>query len=197
MSAGIIISIVLVLLFLLKLYVFRGMYQASLSKVFTWSYFVLSALIFFIGIIVFYQWFTQGASPSFWSNFLSALMFTFTVVELIMSAVFLLDDVLIFFSWVGDKFSKKEVVEVVTERRRFVKLAGLGLAAIPFASFLYGITKGKYAYKVYRVKLAFKDLPNSFDGFKLVQFSDFHSGSFDSLESVQRGVELMQDQMQI
>ena len=194
MSAGIIISIVLVLLFLLKLYVFRGMYQASLSKVFTWSYFVLSALVFFIGIIVFYQWFTQGASPSFWSNFLSALMFTFTVVELIMSAVFLLDDVLIFFSWVGDKFSKKEVVEVVTERRRFVKLAGLGLAAIPFASFLYGITKGKYAYKVHRVKLAFKDIPKAFDGFKLVQFSDFHSGSFDSLESVQRGVELMQDQ---
>lgn len=194
MSVGVVITIILVLLFLLKLYVYRGMYQASLSLWFTRSYFAVSALVFFIGVAVFYRLFTQGGAPSFWSNFFSALMFTFTIVELLMSAVFFLDDVLIFFNWIGEKFTRKETVELVTERRRFIKMAGLGLAAIPFASFLYGITKGKYAYKIHKVKLAAKDLPKAFHGFKIVQFSDFHSGSFDSLESVKRGVDLMQEQ---
>lgn len=193
-SPGLIISLVLVVLFLIKLYVFRGMYQASLSTTFTRIYFAISVLVFSVGIVIFYRWFTQGAATTFLTNFLSALMFTFTIVELLMAAVFFLDDILIFFGWIADKFSSKETVEVVTERRRFVKLAGLGIAAIPFASFLYGITKGKYAYKIHTIKLAAKDLPKAFHGFKIVQFSDFHSGSFDSVESVKRGVDLMQAQ---
>jgi predicted MPP superfamily phosphohydrolase len=32
------------------------------------------------------------------------------------------------------------------------------------------------------------DLPNSFDGFKIVQISDIHAGSFDNVEAVKRGI---------
>ena len=39
------------------------------------------------------------------------------------------------------------------ERRRFVSQIALGVAAIPFASFLYGITVGKYNFKVIKQTL--------------------------------------------
>ena len=35
-------------------------------------------------------------------------------------------------------------------RRKFISQLALGLAAIPFAGFLYGIIKGKHNYKVVR-----------------------------------------------
>ncbi len=59
---------------------------------------------------------------------------------------------------------------------------------------LYGITKGKYDFKVNKVKLSFKNLPKAFEGFKIVQISDIHSGSFDSREAIIDGIKLVNDQ---
>jgi len=79
-------------------------------------------------------------------------------------------------------------------RRRFLTLAATGLAAIPFSTMLYGITRGKYAYTVNKVKIAFADLPAAFDGFKIVQISDIHAGSLDSVSSVAKGVDMINEQ---
>ncbi len=68
------------------------------------------------------------------------------------------------------------------------------LASIPFLSMLYGMTFGKYKYEVDHVKLAFPDLPTSFDGFKIIQISDVHAGTFDSVEKVRKGIDLMNAQ---
>jgi len=61
----------------------------------------------------------------------------------------------------------------------------LGLAAIPFGAMLYGMYRGKYNYKVLRYTLHFEDLPEAFDGYKITQISDIHSGSFDNKEKVE------------
>jgi hypothetical protein len=79
-------------------------------------------------------------------------------------------------------------------RRRFVRQLGIGMAAIPFFSFLYGITKGKYDFTVRNVKLKFADLPKAFHGMRIVQISDVHSGSFDDVEEVKRGIAMIQAQ---
>ena len=68
------------------------------------------------------------------------------------------------------------------------------LAFIPFISMLYGITIGKYNYKVEKLSLTFPDLPKAFDGFKIVQLSDIHAGSFDSIEQVKKGVDMIRAQ---
>ncbi|MCC9136050.1 metallophosphoesterase [Pontibacter silvestris] len=83
---------------------------------------------------------------------------------------------------------------LLPERRKFVSQAGLLMASIPFASFVYGVTKGKYDYTVHRHTLYFDDLPEAFDGFTITQISDIHSGSFDDAEAVQRGIELVKSQ---
>jgi len=79
-------------------------------------------------------------------------------------------------------------------RRGFISKVALGIAAIPLASIIYGIYKGKYNYKVLKYTLHFEDLPEAFDGYKLTQISDIHSGSFDNMEKVKYAVNLINEQ---
>jgi uncharacterized protein len=79
-------------------------------------------------------------------------------------------------------------------RRRFVSQVGLGLAAIPFLSLIYGMTIGKYNYKVIKQNIFFPDLPDAFDGFTITQISDVHSGSFDNPEKINYAIDLVNEQ---
>ena len=79
-------------------------------------------------------------------------------------------------------------------RRQFISKLAIGLAAIPFASILYGIYRGKYNYKVLKYTLYFDDLPKSFDGYKITQISDIHAGSFDNIDKVKYAVDLINKQ---
>ncbi len=79
-------------------------------------------------------------------------------------------------------------------RRKFVSHIALGLAAIPFASFLYGMVVGKYNFKVLKYTLHFDDLPDAFDGYRITQISDIHSGSFDNKSKIEYAVDLVNEQ---
>lgn len=82
----------------------------------------------------------------------------------------------------------------IPPRRQFITLLSAGITAIPFAGLLHGITKGKYKFTVTDIPLRFPELPSSFDGFKIAQISDIHSGSWDSVEEVRKGIEMIQHQ---
>jgi len=84
--------------------------------------------------------------------------------------------------------------QFLPERRKIISQIAVGLAAIPFASLLYGMYRGKYNYKVLNYVFEYDDLPEAFDGFKIAQISDIHSGSFDNPEKVQYGVDLINQQ---
>ena len=84
--------------------------------------------------------------------------------------------------------------QFLPERRKLISQLAVGLAAIPFASLLYGMYRGKYNYKVLSYTLEYEDLPEAFEGFKIAQISDIHSGSFDNAEKVQHGVDLVNAQ---
>lgn len=82
----------------------------------------------------------------------------------------------------------------IASRRVFVSKLALGIAAIPFASVLYGMVRGKYNYQVIKHTLFFDDLPDAFDGFKLTHISDIHSGSFDDATKISYGIDLINEQ---
>ena len=88
--------------------------------------------------------------------------------------------------------TKKE--KVIPSRRRFVSLIGMGVAAIPFAGMIYGMLWGRYNYRVVKHTLYFDDLPEAFDGYRVVHISDIHSGSFDNAEKVQYGIDMINAQ---
>ena len=84
--------------------------------------------------------------------------------------------------------------EFLPQRRKLISQIALGIAAIPFASLLYGMFRGKYNFKVLSYELEYDDLPEAFEGFKITQISDIHSGSFDNAKKVQYGVDLVNAQ---
>jgi len=82
----------------------------------------------------------------------------------------------------------------LSSRRLFLSQIALGIAAIPFASLLYGMYQGKYNYKVLKYSLYFEDLPDAFDGYRITQISDIHSGSFDNKKKIEYAVDLINEQ---
>lgn len=93
-------------------------------------------------------------------------------------------------------FTKEEAVKGthLPSRRQFISNIALGIAAIPLASIIYGMYKGKYNFKVLKYTLTFEDLPTAFDGYKITQLSDIHSGSFNDIEKVKYAVNLINEQ---
>ncbi len=63
-------------------------------------------------------------------------------------------------------------------KRNWGKLTGLVLAVVAFFCFIYGFTQGFRNLEVKHLTLYVPDLPKSFEGYRIVQFSDFHLGSY-------------------
>ncbi|MBK1895857.1 metallophosphoesterase [Chryseobacterium paridis] len=80
------------------------------------------------------------------------------------------------------------------ERRKFLSLMGLGLGGVLSALFIDGITFGKYRHKVRKVKVKIANLPKGFKGYKVVQISDVHSGSFADPSKLEHAIELINEQ---
>lgn len=62
--------------------------------------------------------------------------------------------------------------------RNWGKLVGLVLAVVAFFSFIYGFIWGFRKMEVKRLTVYVPDLPKAFDGYRIVQFSDIHLGSY-------------------
>ncbi|WP_435138708.1 metallophosphoesterase [Formosa sp. A9] len=60
-----------------------------------------------------------------------------------------------------------------------VPVLGVLAGVIPFIAILYAVFKAVYHFKVYRVTVHHKDLPEVFDEVKLVHISDLHLGSLN------------------
>lgn len=179
------------ILLIADFYAFQGIKTLVKSKLVLWLYWLLS---FAVIINIIYQLNTFNRS----NGMSQGLMFGFAFVilsfvpKLISLIVLLGEDIIRVFQSVGNYFSASKVQ--VPERRAFISKVALGLAAIPFASIIYGVIKGKYNYKVIQHTLFFDDLPDAFDGYKLTQISDVHSGSFDNAEKIQYGIDLINEQ---
>ena len=76
-------------------------------------------------------------------------------------------------------------------RRNYGNMAGGVLAALCIVVLVYGTTFGFNRLNVKHVDLYFPDLPQVFEGYKIVQFSDAHVGTFDGwrMQYLQRDVD--------
>jgi len=76
-------------------------------------------------------------------------------------------------------------------RSEFLMKAGLLAGAIPLAAIKISMPKGLYDYHVKYQTMYLPNLPKAFDGIKLGQISDIHSGSFFNKKAVLGGVEML------
>jgi predicted MPP superfamily phosphohydrolase len=78
-------------------------------------------------------------------------------------------------------------------RSAFLNWIGVGVSSSLFFSLLYGFGN-KYKYQLLQKKVAIKNLPSAFKGFKIIHISDIHSGSLKEKGAVQKGIDLIQQQ---
>ncbi len=104
----------------------------------------------------------------------------------------LIDDGQRLVRWITKYFSKNPSTlpgEVIT-RSQFLTNAAMVATAIPFGAMAYGIISGAHDYRLKRVSLKLSNLPKEFDGIRIAQLSDIHSGSFFNKTAVKGGVEM-------
>ncbi|MFJ1329072.1 metallophosphoesterase [Capnocytophaga canimorsus] len=174
---------------LLTGYALQALKVLRTTKAIRYLFVLLSA-----GIIlnVFWQW-TQRDERVWTSVQLYSMgaLLTWALTLATLSLVLFIEDIQRFINLLVKRKQRKTEV---TSRRKFVSLLGLGMAAIPFASMIYGMTKGKYHFKVWKHTLYFDDLPEAFNGFKITQISDIHSGSFDNEDKIRYAIDLINEQ---
>lgn len=176
--------------FLLAFYAYQVLKTIKVSK--TVRY-IFGAISFVVIANVFLQWFfrTKAVWTIFQQYSMGALI-TWSIVLVVLSLFLFLEDI----QRVGVALFRCKSVgnRSIPSRRKFVSLLALGVASVPFLSVVYGVTRGKYNYKVWRYTLYFDDLPQAFDGYKITQISDIHCGSLDNKSKIQYGIDLINQQ---
>ncbi len=175
--------------FLLTFYASRSLKTLKAPYWVKWLFWLIT-----IGVVVhlLYHWFCRGKVV--WSapqQYAVAGLLTWLIICLFVTLPLLLEDIIRLIKAI---FRKPTNAPRIPSRRKFVSTLGWGLAAIPFASILYSIFKGKYNYKVWKYTLYFDNLPKAFDGYRITQISDIHCGSFDNYEKIRYGIELINSQ---
>ena len=178
---------------IIDVYVFQSIKSITSNTLFYWIYWVLDILI--IVLILYFALSGKFANgPSKYTSWIMGIMMVILVPKIVVLPFLFIDDLLRIIQFLVQHsirlFSNNNSVIDFASRRKIISQIALGIAAVPFFSTIYGILKGKYDYRVHKVSLYFKDLPSAFDGFKLVQLSDIHAGSFDNRDAVQKGIRL-------
>jgi len=189
--------IIILIMILLDIYVFMAIKSVSSSassklRTLIFSIYWLVAIVAIAGLLIFI--FTGPEFlPKKVRTYLFATILAFVFGQLVSSVFFLIDDVRRLIQWLAGKafFRNTEVSQMNGDgisRSVFLSWIGLAAGTTLFGSLIYGFSN-KYNYRVKRVKLAFDNLPEGFNGLKIVHFSDVHSGSFMNKKAVEHGVE--------
>ncbi|MDG1794045.1 MAG: metallophosphoesterase [Flavobacteriaceae bacterium] len=186
--------IFLILVLALDFYALQSFRSVVRNPWITYGYAFISLAI--LGYIVFQVMTFERGSGDNSGFYLAFSLFVLVYVPKLVLVVFMFgEDVYRVFEAAVNYFvSKSENSTLFSSRRKFIGQLALGIAAIPFISILYGITKGKYNFKVLKYTLHFDDLPAAFDGYQISQISDIHSGSFDNKEKIEYAVDLVNKQ---
>ncbi len=179
------------IVFLIDLYVFQAVriltrdLSVQSSRVLNglyWSVTIFTFLVFIAGLI--FDWHSW---PKALRVYTFAIVILFFISKLFVVLFLMVEDITRFFRWAFANLYQRiyDVPEnspaegkVVISRSSFLVKMAFVIASVPFLSLIYGMVKGKYDYQVKRRKLRLKNLPSSFNGFKIVHISDIHTGSF-------------------
>lgn len=181
-----------VIVLFVEFYAFQALKTITKNKIVRWLWI---AVAFAVYLNFFYTIFTTPRSAGQTRQFQFALGFLlmFLVPKIVILIVMFGEDIIRVFRKLISVVSSGDT-KAFPGRRNFISKLALGLAAVPFVGFIYGIIQGRYNYKVLKYTLSFEDLPEAFDGMTITQISDIHSGSFTNKEKIQYGVELINEQ---
>ena len=191
-----------ILIVLVELYFLQALktitidYTPQKRKIIFWIAYTFAGInILISSVAMFYP-------PPEWNNilrFISSMFLIIFVCKLIGSTFLLVDDIIRLFRWIASLFQKapKESIEDGAQqisRLKFLSQLAVTFTIIPAVSFIYGMVRGAYRYRIHTVKVKSPNLPEAFDGFKIVQLSDMHCGSFMTTEPLVKAFNMVLEQ---
>jgi predicted MPP superfamily phosphohydrolase len=190
------------IMLLLDLYVFWVMRAMSQNLSDKWrialfgSYWLLS-LLAIIALVTFPYW-RGHTSYKHLTEYVFAIILGLVFAKLLSTIFFLIDDIRRGAMWLMSKLFRRTGADYVQDnavisRSAFLSWLGFITGGTLFGSLVYGFSN-KYDYHIRKIKLKFNNLPKAFKGFRIVQISDIHSGSFNNKEAVSRGVDMVLQQ---
>lgn len=123
---------------------------------------------------------------------ISSVFMVFMLPKLLVAFFLLIGDISRALQFTFQSFGSGE--NHFPERRKFLSILGIGSAAILSGLFLDGVILGKYRHSVRKVKLKIAGLPKSFKGYRIIQISDVHSGSFFNPAKLQTAINMINEQ---
>lgn len=182
------------ILLLIELYAFQAIKTAVKVKWIAVGYEIISLLTIAFIVWQFTQ-FDRSVGQNKQTLFTLGLLLLSLLPKIILALVLFGEDIVRLPMTIAHYFSKPDTFSGhIPQRRRFLSQIAMGVAAVPFFSLIYGMVKGKYDYHVIKQRIFFDDLPDAFDGFKITQISDVHSGSFDNPEKIKYAIDLINAQ---
>ena len=191
-------------LLIIDFYVFQGfklLFPARSTGRNPWHivYWVISALGFLFIILAFTTRWNEW--PRFFRVYPFAVIFILYISKLFIVVFLVLDDAIravrFVYEFIADKFSSKPETATTLpniSRIKFLTQVGAAVAGVQFISLMYGMARGAYDFRVRKVALQFPNLPDGFDGIKILQISDIHAGSFSGTRQLENGIALALDQ---
>lgn len=196
MTRSLIPWIILVLTVLLDIYGFtavKHLFQDSNTRPraiaygIYWSMTLYVILFFLMSISLNLR---ENSTPV--SRFMLGLVLGIFISKLFLAIVLLLQDFGRIMAWTSNSLFKPDF-GLHTGRRAFLEKLSLGVAALPFFAFIYGMLKTAYDYQILKVNVPIANLPDGLNGMKIVQISDLHVGSFGEMEPLKNAVETIND----
>lgn len=186
-----ILPFLLLLIVLGEVYTCHLIYKFSKKKLAVAAYLLVVAGI--IGGLYFYfGGMDRSKGQTAQSMQIMAFMLFFLLPKVIFSIALFVEDIFRVSRWISNKYIFKRTKE--NKRSIYLTRVVVTLSAITAISIIYGIFVGKYNYQVRTETIEYADLPNSFDGLKILQISDLHTGSWDNKEAIERGIKAINEQ---
>jgi len=124
---------------------------------------------------------------------LFALLDVFILVYLpkAFSAFFLI--IFDLFNFISIKCKQARNKEIVRKKNSWAYITALVIMIAILSFCVYGFVYGKTDLKLHKLELEYRDLPESFDGFKIVQITDIHLGSFSNTKAIEKYCKAISD----
>ena len=193
MSRIVILCVVVLVYFLIEYYVFQVVQLLTVKSTplitrWVWSSYWLWVVLMITGFALYTQ--LDAKTYAGLRVFISALFFINLIGKLFASMVLLGDDVRRLVSYLSQFVISKEDPQIAG-RTAFIGKAALLTGVLPMMGLSFGILSGAHDYRVRRRDIYSSHLPKAFDGIRLVQISDIHTGSFFNKTAVRGGVDLI------
>jgi predicted MPP superfamily phosphohydrolase len=186
--------ILFLILFVVEVYAYQALRTLVKAKSILVFYQILSVL-FLVFIVYSFTQFDRSVGQTSQTMRTMGLLLLIYIPKIILTLVLFGEDIFrVGFGSVNHFAKFNDSVDFLASRRKFISQIGLGIAAVPFLSLIYGVTTGKYNYKVIKQRIFFPDLPDAFDGLTITHISDVHSGSFDNPDKINYAIDLINEQ---